>query len=79
MTGVSPTGRAASTCVIVKTGQISSQAMQAMSQTSCTAMVSCSEVKPAGCGQTATQAPQLMQAFQPMSKMTGGRFRKEKV
>ena len=74
MTSVPATGRGASTCVIVNTGQISSQAMQAMSHTSPTAMVSCAEVKPAGWGHTATQAPQLMQAFQPMSKITGGRF-----
>jgi hypothetical protein len=53
-------------CVMVETGQISSQAMQAMSQGRLTAIVSKSLMKPASCGQIATHAPQLMQAFQPI-------------
>ena len=46
------------------TGQIFSQAMQAIWQVSPTAMVSKGLINPASKGQTATQAPQWMQAFQ---------------
>jgi hypothetical protein len=53
-------------CEIVLTGQMYSQAMQAMSQGVSTAMVSKSLMKPGRCGHTATQAPQWMQAFQPI-------------
>ena len=53
-------------CVIVVTGQISTHTMQAMSQGLLTAIVSKAEIKPASCGQTATQAPQLIQAFHPI-------------
>ena len=59
---------------MVVTGHISSQAMQAISQGVSTAMVSNGLIKPASCGQTATQAPQLMQAFQPIRKRTGSFF-----
>lgn len=58
---------------MVLTGHISSQSMQAISQGRSTAMVSKGLMKGSGCGQMATQAPQLMQAFQPMSNKTGGR------
>jgi hypothetical protein len=51
---------------MVLTGQISSQIMQAMSQGVWTAMVSKGLIKPGPWGQMATQAPQLMQAFQPI-------------
>jgi hypothetical protein len=56
---------------MVVTGQICSQAMQTMWQGVSMAMVSNGEMKPAGCGQTATHAPHLMQAFQLMLKITG--------
>ena len=59
---------------MASTGQICSQIMQAMSQGVWTAMVSKSLMKPASCGQMATQTPQLMQAFQEMEKTTGGDF-----
>ncbi|MDZ4681997.1 MAG: hypothetical protein SGI94_16275 [Saprospiraceae bacterium] len=52
--------------MIVLTGQIASQAMQAMSQAVFTAIVSNAVMKPGFCGQTATQAPQWMQAFHPI-------------
>jgi hypothetical protein len=51
---------------MVLTGQMRSQAMQAMSQDVSTAMVSKGLMNPAGCGHTATQAPQRIQAFQPI-------------
>jgi len=51
---------------MVLTGQIASQAMQAISQGVFTAIVSKAEIKPGSCGQTATQAPQWMQAFHPI-------------
>ena len=57
-------------CVIVLTGQMASQCMQAISQGIFTAMVSKALIKPASCGHTATQAPHLMQAFHPISKTT---------
>ncbi len=60
----------AATCVIVLTGQISSQTIHAISHGVCTAMVSNGLINPDSWGQTATQAPQLMQAFHPISKMT---------
>jgi len=60
--------------VMVVTGQISSQTMHAMSQGVFTAIVSKSLMKFTGCGQTATQAPQLIQAFQPILKTTGSFF-----
>lgn len=53
------------------TGQTVSQNIQAISQALFTAIVSKLLVKPASCGQTATQAPHLIQAFQPISKTTG--------
>lgn len=53
------------------TGQTVWQNMQAISQALFTAMVSKLLVKPASCGQTATQAPHLMQAFHSTSKTTG--------
>ena len=56
----------ARTWVMVVTGQISTQTMQAISQGVLTAMVSKSLIKPASFGHTATQAPQLMQAFHPI-------------
>lgn len=56
------------------TGHILSQAMQAISHGVLTAIVSKGVVKPAGCGQTPTQAPHLMQAFQLMLNTTGGRL-----
>jgi len=60
---------------MVLTGQIFSQAMQAMSQGVLTAMVSNALIKPGSCGHTATQAPQLMQAFQPIWNSTTSLFR----
>jgi len=56
---------------MVLTGHIFSQAMQAISQIVFTAIVSKAEIKPGFCGQTATQAPQWMQAFHPIRKATG--------
>ena len=69
----------ASSWVMVNTGQMSSHAMHAMSQTSPTAIVSKALTKPAGCGHTATQAPHLIQAFHPMANVTGGCFIKDKA
>jgi hypothetical protein len=60
---------------MVLTGQIFSQAIQAISQGLCTAMVSNSLMNPGGSGHTATQAPQLMQAFHPMWKTTASFLR----
>lgn len=53
------------------TGQTVSQNIQAISQALFTAMVSKLLIKTATCGQTATQAPHLIQAFQPISITTG--------
>lgn len=60
--------------VIAVTGQIFSQARQTTSQGVFTAIVSKGVVKPGGNGQTPTQAPHLRQAFQLISKVTGGRL-----
>jgi hypothetical protein len=56
---------------MVLTGQMSSQTMQAIAQGVFTAMVSNEDMNPASCGHTATHAPQLMHAFQPIWKITG--------
>lgn len=60
--------------LIVDTGQISSQRMQAMSQGVFTAIVLKLLIKPGGCGQIATHAPQLMHAFQPIENNTALSF-----
>ena len=53
------------------TGHTFSQLMQTIRHGLSTAMVSKGEMKPAACGQTATQAPHRMQAFQSIMKTTG--------
>ena len=61
-------------CVMVLTGQIALQCIQAISQGSFTAMVSKALINPASCGHTATQAPHFIQAFHPISNTTGSFF-----
>jgi hypothetical protein len=57
---------------MVLTGHTASQNMQAISHGVFTAMVSKLLIKPASCGQTATQAPHFIQAFHPISNITEG-------
>ena len=58
---------------IVVTGHMLSQSIQAISQGRSTEIVSNGLINGSGCGHMATQAPQFMQAFQPILKSTGER------
>jgi hypothetical protein len=60
--------------IIALTGQIFSQAMHTISHSVLIAIVSNGVIKPGGCGQTPTHAPQRKQAFQLISKNTGAAF-----